>query len=552
MMRVLVVSAEAGHHPALAEMIGRFGHQVTVAHSGEQALQQAATALPDIVLLDVELPGMDGYETAPRLKSQADGIHLPIIFMTHLNDEQTLLRCLSVGGDDFLATPIEPIMLQAKLRSHFRLRELSRTLVEKNRSLAWHSARVQREHDIVEHILQNALSRNFLDYEHLQTYLSPATSFNGDLCLSASGPLGNLYVFMGDFTGHGLAPATGALPLSQAFFTMVERGVSVAEMAAEFNHRLAQLLPDDMFCAAFIAELSASGERLTYWNGGMPDALVLDQQQRLSKRLPASHMALGILADDDFDSRVTNLRLSAGMSLVLYTDGLIELHNSQQQSLSEQGLIDLLAAQPSLDIDRVVSAIEAFRGDTPQRDDVSLAILRCCATGIKEREPEYEHQGLPFQLQVDLTAAELRELDPVADVVQSLGQFRGIRDHRTTLYLLLAEAYNNALEHGILGLDSSLKEQHEGFERYYQLRQQRLATLEQAEISFQIRYLPQQACLHMNIRNSGSSWSPSVSARQQLATREYGRGLELMERLCDELALSDNGRCLSLVYSLNS
>src|SRR5690554_1667979 len=176
------------------------------------------------------------------------------------------------------------------------------------RSLAWHKARVEREHQLVEHIFQNALSRNYLDFEHVRTYLTPVSKFNGDLCLIAPGPLGNIYMLMADFTGHGLAPATGALPLSQAFFAMSDRGVSVAEMVTEFNYRMNRLLPNDMFCAAILLELSANGERVTYWNGGMPPALLFDKRGEILKRLNPAHMALGVIDDDEFDSRVTTFR----------------------------------------------------------------------------------------------------------------------------------------------------------------------------------------------------------------------------------------------------
>src|SRR5690606_14454420 len=130
-------------------------------------------------------------------------------------------------------------------------------------------------------------------------------------------------LLMADFTGHGLAPATGASPLSQAFFAMADRGVSVAEMVTEFNYRMSRLLPNDKFCAAILLELSANGERVNYWNGGMPAALLINEKGDVLRHLKPTHAAPGVLEDEAIDSRVTSFRAPKGSSIAMFTDGVI-------------------------------------------------------------------------------------------------------------------------------------------------------------------------------------------------------------------------------------
>ena len=451
---------------------------------------------------------------------------------------------------DGLIWPEPSGLLKTRLAMLSQLQLLRIELAQTRHSLAWHATRIDREHQLVEHIFRNALSRNFLDYNHIRTYLTPVSKFNGDLCLVAPGPIGNVYVFMADFTGHGLAPATGALPLSQAFFAMADRGVSVAEMVTEFNFRLNRLLPDDMFCAGFLLEISANGERVTYWNGGMPPAILFNDKGEIIERLSAQHMALGVLDEDDFDSRVTTFRASHDQHIALYTDGVIELLGHQLEFLGIDSLEQLLRRFPkSDDFQRLVAELEHFRGTQPLHDDLSLAILACQPTGLDDIPVPTEDSAMPFQLLVDLEVEHIRELDPVNHVLTAIGSLPGLRRHRTTLYLLLAEAYNNALEHGLLALDSSLKDSSDGFAEYYQQRSLRLRELSKGKISIAVRFDATSRQLEFTVTDSGKGWA-AEDYEQRSNKASHGRGLDLLRQLTTQLRWTQSGRQVSFTYSL--
>lgn len=554
-MRVLIVDDQIANRLLLESLVGGFGYEVVCAASGQEVIDNFQAWKPDLVLLDVMMPGISGYQLAPKIKALSGVVHLPIIFITAIDEQEALLRCLAVGGDDFLPLPFEPVVLQAKLRAHQRVRELSQAIHEKNKRLMWHSSRVEREHKIVQHIFRNALSRNFTHYPHIETHVTAASEFSGDLCLVAAGPLGNIYVFMGDFTGHGLAPATGALPLSQAFFAMAERGVAVAEMVTEFNERLLQLLPDDMFCAGIMLELSACGERLTYWNGGMVSGYVLNDEGQITAQLRSQHMALGILAEDEFDHSVSTLSCKSNERVVIFTDGVTELPNEAQQRLGESGFEAILTSRRSLSLADIIADLETYRGGHEHDDDMSLALLRCCPSKLAS-EPDIPAQTfLPFKLQVQISAHEMQQTDPVATLMNSLSQLPALRAHRGTIFMLLSEAYNNALEHGILGLESSLKEQDDGFTEYYRARDQRLAELSSGEIAIELEFLPRQRQLIIRIRDSGTTQREALaratetqSMTQALA---HGRGLLLMQELTESMRWLDDGHTLEVVYQVS-
>jgi DNA-binding response OmpR family regulator len=110
---------------------------------------------PGLVLLDVIMPDLNGYEVAPLLKAIAGDIYLPIIFITALEDKASLVRCLEVGGDDFVGKPFDKVILAAKNRAHSRTRLLSKKACEENQQLIYYRNSVEREHGIVEHIFSN-------------------------------------------------------------------------------------------------------------------------------------------------------------------------------------------------------------------------------------------------------------------------------------------------------------------------------------------------------------------------------------------------------------
>ncbi|WP_404407269.1 serine/threonine-protein phosphatase [Pseudidiomarina marina] len=467
-----------------------------------------------------------------------------------ITDSPIVFQQLGQFATDALLWPLASNLLQQRLNYLHQLQVAHDQLDGLKQSLAWHKARVDREHQLVEHIFQNALSRNYLEYAHVHTYLTPVSKFNGDLCLIAPGPLGNIYMLMADFTGHGLAPATGALPLSQAFFAMSDRGVSVAEMVTEFNYRMSRLLPDDMFCAAILLELSANGERVTYWNGGMPAALLFDEQGEILKRLSPAHMALGVVDDDEFDSRVATFRAPKGSSIALFTDGVTELLGHQHKFLGSEALEMLLSKYPRTeDFTSLVDELERFRGETPLHDDLSLAILSCRPTGLGEVKVEPEQFGLPFVFESVLHPEHLTTVDPVAHILSALSQLPHLRRHRTTIYLFLAEAFNNALEHGLLALDSAMKQDPEGFAEYYQLRLERLHALQRGEIRIRVHFEPNSKELTVSVSDNGSG-AAEISTSPNFTEKSHGRGLELLRQMTTDLHWDSETRTVSFKYVL--
>ena len=162
-MRVLVVDDQELNRTLLQFLLQDEGYEVIIATNGQEALERFDEHEIDLVLLDVVMPVMDGFTTAPLLKEKAGALYLPIIFITALEDQASLKRCLEVGGDDFLNKPFDKVILSAKIRAHARIRALALKTLEQNIQLEYHQNQINREHEIVDHVFRNALMDNFYD-----------------------------------------------------------------------------------------------------------------------------------------------------------------------------------------------------------------------------------------------------------------------------------------------------------------------------------------------------------------------------------------------------
>ncbi len=548
-MHILVVDDQALNRILLQRLLTQEGYTVSLAYNGVAALKILAQTPIDIVLLDVVMPIMDGFETAKIIKQRFNDIHLPIIFITALDDHASFERCLAVGGDDFIQKPFEKVILHAKIKAHCRTRELSKKANQQKILLEEHQNQREREYEIIEHIFNNSLENQDQFKTHLDFNLSPATMFNGDMFLVAQSPIGNLYCMLGDFTGHGLAAAIGALPASRVFYTMVKKGMALHDIARELNLLLYNLLPGHMFCAATIIELSVSGKSISAWLGGLPDTYLIDKQGNLKKTLESQHMALGILNNQEFEHEVIHFEVNEQTRLVLATDGIIETTNKQGVFFSEQRFIETLKMNPMISSENIVNSVSQFADGTKQQDDISIVLLNCLPLSVKP-EPREAFSKLAFNMSLSLDSKQIKNTDPVYDLVNMLSSISGLKAHSANIFLLLSEAYNNALDHGVLKLDSQLKTQDDGFFKYYELRAKKLAELSNAKLSIEVSYCPDSLSLYFIICDSGCGYTHQQDTLFNDAA-EFGRGLSLLDEIAQRVTYNSSGNQVEMCYKLS-
>jgi len=564
-MKILVVDDHHFNRELMGFILSDHGFDYVEAINGAQACEIfSSTSDIDLVLMDINMPVMDGYEATQRIKATLGDKLVPVLFVTALDDDETLTKCLTVGGDDFVAKPVNESVLLAKLHAHQRTILIHRQLEETNKALEYHRRVMEREHAIVDHVFQNGLKQIDVNCPNLKTHVSPMSMFNGDLYLAAPSPTGGLYVLLGDFTGHGLSAAIGCLPVSNIFSAMAEKHVSVGDMAREINLRLQSLLPSNMFFCAVIIELSQSGDRLSIWAGGMNDILVLDKQGDLIDRLASLHMPLGILNDHEFDTEVRVYHPQMESRVFVYTDGVIEACNNDGEQFGEPRLEALLSTHPEDNVEAVWAAVEEFQHGGVQEDDISMVELLCSPLSLLDSNGkllsvsnanQLERETLPWVLSLTLSPAHMREGVVIPELLNVINNIRGVGSHKDLLYTILTELYNNALEYGLLKLDSGLKLEPEGFTAYYKARECLLRDLDEGEIVFSLSVVPsseqQPPSLIFSFTDTGKGFDfVDVANAGEEDDLSFGRGIDMVRALCDSLEYSNQGRTVEVTYLL--
>ncbi|MET0399533.1 MAG: response regulator, partial [Longimicrobiaceae bacterium] len=132
---LLVVDDDPVNVELLSDLLAAMDYRTTGAFSGEEALRAARERSPDLVLLDVMMPGMNGYEVCRRLKADAATAGIPVVFVTALSDTDDKVKAIEAGGDDFLTKPFNRPVLVARIRSLLRLKEANDALERSYRKL---------------------------------------------------------------------------------------------------------------------------------------------------------------------------------------------------------------------------------------------------------------------------------------------------------------------------------------------------------------------------------------------------------------------------------
>ncbi|MCK7575148.1 MAG: fused response regulator/phosphatase [Chromatiales bacterium] len=380
----LIVDDEVANRRLLGSMLVKEGFRTLEASNGREALERFEQERPDIVFMDVLMPEMDGLESTSHIKRMAGEDFVPVIFLTAVKDEQCLLSCIEAGGDDFLAKPFSITRLKARVLAMERVRDLQRTLAAKQRLLETLLEHDHEEKQLAERVWTQAVKYHNVRVPAIGLVERPATIFNGDLVLMHYLPDGGLRVLLGDFTGHGLAATVGALPVADTFHAMTTKGFDDVALLTEINQKLYRLLPTERFMAAYLISISARGDTLSWWNGGMPSAHLCTAAGRIEL---ASHaLPLGILPELH-DSAMRQVRLAASDRLLLMSDGLLEAPDRQGRMFVDAGLSTLLndwtPGTPILPA--LMAAFDAHCTGTEQIDDVAVMEIPLDIDALRRR-----------------------------------------------------------------------------------------------------------------------------------------------------------------------
>lgn len=430
---------------------------------------------------------------------------------------------------------------------------------------AWQD-RSEQEQRIAARYMNKLLALDKLRDSAVQFYLKPATNFSSDLIAFARTPDNRLHLMLADSTGRGLSSALAVMPLINPFYSMTGKGFRISAIAAEINNKVKQSLPVSNFVAAVLVSIDTVGQMVEVWSGGCPPPHILNGEGASVHRFKPRHLAMGILSADQFDASVEYYSYNDdNYSLLMFSDGALEFENERGEQFGLQRLLDAAGtADVSSRWQNMVAAIEAHGGkNMAVNDDIAMMMAQLKSYGSKASphatrpEPHTLAQAggkVVWQFVLTLDMVQLKKLDVVPLLLDIVQQIEKDKERGAEIFMILSELFNNALDHGLLKLDSSLKHDIEGMEKYFDERAERLANADGGQIQLNLEKVQNEdgsAFLRIRVKDSGEGFDyQKIAAKTASETQRHGRGITLLYSVCRTVQFLDNGSEVVVEFNL--
>lgn len=371
---ILIVDDTPASLRLLAQMLTERGYKVRPAPSGELALTAASAEPPDLILLDIRMPEMNGYEVCGRIKADPRTHDIPVIFISALDEIGDKVRAFSSGGVDYVTKPFQVEEVLARVQAHLALRQLQRELQEANR-------RMIQELALAGEIQASLLPAALPDLPGWQwaAMLRPAREMSGDFYDLIPLPDGRLGILMADVVDKGVKAAL-FMALTWALIRTYagENPMEPAKALATVNNRILKDTRSGQFVSAIYGVLDPTSGAFTYCNAGHNPPLLLDPNNGSHPQMLArTGIILGAMEDQTWSE--ATVQLAPGAVLLFYTDGATDAENNEGVFFGRERLMDVAGANLGRSANQIqealIAAIHDFVGDMRQFDDIALMVV---------------------------------------------------------------------------------------------------------------------------------------------------------------------------------
>jgi len=358
----------------LSQMLAEQGYQVRPVPNGRLALAAVQARSPDLILLDIRMPDMDGYQVCEKLKADSHTADIPIIFISALDAIQDKVKAFTVGGVDYITKPFHIEEVLARVETHLALRKLQTQLENANQKMTQ------------ELVLAGEVQKSFFPQElphihgwQLSVTMQSARETSGDFFDVIPLPRGYYGILMADVVDKGVAAALFMALSWSLIRTYASDFPSHPEMVlTSVNHRILEDTSANQFVTVFYAVLDPASGRLLYANAGHSPALVFNSHTGdVVRKLEHTGRPLGLFEDEVCEQGI--IELAPDDLLAIYTDGVTEAQNIEGMFFNEKGLVTsvknhLGSPAPEM-MAAILADVQEFIGDVPQGDDIGLAVL---------------------------------------------------------------------------------------------------------------------------------------------------------------------------------
>ena len=377
---ILVADDDPTSRRLLVRTLSNAGFQCQESSDGLETLRLVASHVPCLLLLDFDMPGLNGAEVLNRLRANEDPAiaQLPTIMLTGHGGEESEVRCLEAGADDFVTKPINAAVLRARIDTQLRLRSMRSQLQRQNDELEAFRTNTERDLAAARLTQQSLIPQKppSLEGWDVAAVYQPVIQVGGDIYGWLRMADGRALFWIADATGHG-ASAALLTTLAKLLFHhgSVEHNMPTDIMQA-VNNDFRSIFGARSFMTAMCVALDPKSGAASVVGAGHPPLLIARQDGR-TEAVRSSAPPLGLLDASEFPE--TSIELARGDAFLLYTDGL---YGAEQVYASEGKPVDIAPDARTASVSahallaRVIEQANAGNGDEPLPDDLAAVAVK--------------------------------------------------------------------------------------------------------------------------------------------------------------------------------
>jgi len=357
---ILIVDDTPTSLDLVRSVLSAEGFATLAAKNGQEARELALSRQPDLILMDVLMPGETGFETCARLKSDPNTADIPIIFLSSLDDVKSKVVGLKIGGVDYIAKPVHGEEVLARVRVHLRIRETNRALVAQQR--VW----LDQLRDAQQAIL---VRPEDCPEAHFAVYFKPLEEAGGDFYDVLPLGAGISAYFVADISGHGVSAAFLTSGVKALLRQYAGPMFSPEDTMRGVDSVMGQMLGEEQYLTACYARLNRQTRRLTVIGAGHPP-LILVSSAGVPQTVSLDSDPLGMFGAAILQRK--ELRVASGDRFFMYTDGLIESSPGASRREGLERLVDACVRHRKLPLAESVAGIVDEVGRQTAEDDLLL------------------------------------------------------------------------------------------------------------------------------------------------------------------------------------
>jgi phosphoserine phosphatase RsbU/P len=379
----LIVDDNPSNLQVLANSVKQTGLKLTVAMNGRQAIAITRKRKPDLILMDVNMPEMDGFEACSILKKDTETASIPIIFLTARTATEDIVKGFELGGVDYILKPFNSVELIARITTHI-------SLVESRRKLEEAYLELKTDLEYASKIQQSLLPKNNIKIDNFVfNYLFiPSVYVSGDTFNYFSIDDKYICFYVVDVAGHGIPSSYLSVQISRLLTGEInpenplfkyQNGEyilkSPVEVAGDLNIKFQSTADSMEYFTMIYGIIDIKNESIEITQAGHPIPVLLKENK--AELIQSDGFPIGLVPFAEYDS--IKFDFKSNTKLILYSDGVTECENDKKELFTHKQLIDFIEKNTELNttelLNEIMQQLNNWHGNNKYNDDISILVI---------------------------------------------------------------------------------------------------------------------------------------------------------------------------------